>query len=79
MAGKRTVELKYDWQSHRVTGVYEGTQVDLPLTPQTQDDASVQLALMVELLGGPHAGPVSPSSTRTACASTSSRARAKSR
>jgi hypothetical protein len=46
------IELNYDWQTHRVRGVYEGTMVDLPLTPQVQDDGSVQLALMVELLAG---------------------------
>jgi hypothetical protein len=46
----RRIELKYDWQGRRVTGSYEGTAVDLPLTPQVQDDASVQLALMAELL-----------------------------
>jgi len=50
-AGK-SIELKYDWQTHKVTGTYEGTQVDLPLTPQVQDDGSVQLGLMVELLQG---------------------------
>jgi hypothetical protein len=51
-SSKRTIELKYDWHSHRVTGVYEQTPVDLPLTPEVQDDASIQLALMVELLAG---------------------------
>jgi hypothetical protein len=40
----KAVNLQYDWQTHRVTGTYEGTAVDLPLTPQVQDDASVQLA-----------------------------------
>jgi hypothetical protein len=50
-AAKNT-DLKYDWQAHRVTGTYEGTAVDLPLTPQVQDDGSVQLSLMVELLAG---------------------------
>jgi hypothetical protein len=48
----KSIELKYDWQSHRVTGTYEKTKVDLPLTPQVQDDGSVQLDLMVELLAG---------------------------
>jgi len=48
----KSIQLNYDWQLHRVTGVYEGTQVSLPLTPQVQDDGSVQLALMVELLAG---------------------------
>jgi len=46
------IQLNYDWELHRVTGVYEGTEVSLPLTPQVQDDGSVQLALMVELLAG---------------------------
>jgi hypothetical protein len=50
-AGKSVV-LNYDWQAHRVTGTYEGTKVDLPLTPQVRDDGSVQLGLMVELLAG---------------------------
>ena len=48
----KSILLNYDWQTHRVTGTYEGTKVDLPLTPQVQDDGSVQLALMVELLAG---------------------------
>ena len=49
---KRAVEVKYDWEQGRLTGVYEDTRVDLPLTPGVQDDASVQVALMVELLRG---------------------------
>jgi Protein of unknown function (DUF3108) len=49
---KRTVDLKYDWASHRLTGISEGTKIDMPLTPDVQDDASVQVALMVELLAG---------------------------
>jgi len=55
-SSKRTIDLKYDWQSQRVTGVYEQTRVDLPLTPEVQDDASIQLELMVELIAGrtPH-------------------------
>jgi Protein of unknown function (DUF3108) len=50
-AGK-SIELSYDWQTHKVTGTYEGTKVDLPLTPRVQDDGSVQLGLSVELLAG---------------------------
>jgi hypothetical protein len=50
-AAKR-IDLTYDWHTRRVTGTYEGTPVELPLTPQVQDDASVQLALMTELLAG---------------------------
>jgi hypothetical protein len=35
-----------------VTGVYEDTKVDMPLQPGIQDDLSVQIALVVELLRG---------------------------
>jgi hypothetical protein len=48
----KSIELNYDWQAHRVTGTYESTNVDLPLTPKVQDDGSVQLAFMVEILAG---------------------------
>ena len=48
----KAVDLRYDWESHRVTGTYEGTAVDLPLTADVRDDASVQLGLTVELLAG---------------------------
>jgi Protein of unknown function (DUF3108) len=48
----KSIRLDYDWQTHKVTGTYESTKVDLPLTPQVQDDGSVQLNLMVELLAG---------------------------
>ena len=51
-SANKNTELTYDWQAKRVTGTYEGTPVDLPLTPQVQDEASVQLALMVALLAG---------------------------
>lgn len=49
---KRAVNVHYDWSRQRVTGVYEDTPVDLTLTPGVQDDSSVQVAMMVELLGG---------------------------
>lgn len=48
----KSINLDYDWQSARVTGLYEGTQVDQRLAPGVQDDGSVQLALIVELLAG---------------------------
>lgn len=49
---KRKVDVEYDWEKHRVTGVYEDTPVDLRLTPGLQDESSVQIAMMVELLNG---------------------------
>ena len=48
----KSIELNYNWQTHKVSGTYEGAKVDLPLTPRVQDDGSVQLGLMVELLAG---------------------------
>ena len=49
---RRAIDVKYDWDKGRVTGVYEEDKVDLPLTAGVQDDASVQVAMMVELLRG---------------------------
>jgi Protein of unknown function (DUF3108) len=49
---RRAIDVKYDWDHGRVTGVYEEDKVDLPLTAGVQDDASVQVAMMVELLRG---------------------------
>ncbi len=51
-SSKRTVNVTYDWQHQRVTGVYEDTPVDLALTPGVQDDSSIQIALMAALLHG---------------------------
>src|ERR1700739_1394559 len=49
---KRSIDVTYDWEHQRITGVYEQTPVDLQLEPGVQDDSSVQIALMVELLSG---------------------------
>lgn len=49
---KRDADVQFDWEHGRVTGVYEGTKVDMPVQPGIQDDLSVQIALMVELLAG---------------------------
>jgi Protein of unknown function (DUF3108) len=49
---KRDADLQFDWEHNRVTGTYEDVKVDMPLQPGTQDDLSVQIALMVELLAG---------------------------
>lgn len=51
-SSKRAADLQFDWEHNRVTGVYEDAKVDMPLQPGTQDDLSVQIALMVELLAG---------------------------
>jgi hypothetical protein len=49
---KRDVDVQFDWERNRVTGVYEDIKVDMPLQPGIQDDLSIQIALMVELLAG---------------------------
>jgi len=48
----KSTDLVYDWGTAKVTGTVDGVRVDQPLTPGVQDDGSVQLALMVELLAG---------------------------
>jgi hypothetical protein len=45
-------DVTFDWAAGRAAGVYEGVAVDLPLQPGIQDDLSVQIAMMVELLRG---------------------------
>jgi hypothetical protein len=49
---KRDADVAFDWEHGRVSGVYEDKKVDMPLPPGIQDDLSVQIALMVELLKG---------------------------
>jgi hypothetical protein len=44
--------VTFDWSAGRANGVYEGAAVDMPITPGIQDDLSVQIAMMVELLHG---------------------------
>ena len=48
----RSSDLSYDWQAQQVTGTLDGARVEQALAPGVQDDGSVQLALMVELLAG---------------------------
>jgi hypothetical protein len=51
-ATKRDANVVFDWEHDRVTGVYEDAKVDMPIPPGIQDDLSIQIALMVELLRG---------------------------
>jgi hypothetical protein len=48
----KSVDLKFDWQARRVTGVSERKPVDVALEPGTLDSLSVQIALMRELAAG---------------------------
>lgn len=45
-------DVRFDWSAGRATGNYEGVTIDLQLKPGIQDDLSVQIAMMVELLHG---------------------------
>jgi hypothetical protein len=49
---KRDLDLHFDWERQRVTGVAAEQTVDAPLEAGVQDDLSVQIALMVALSAG---------------------------
>jgi hypothetical protein len=51
-ATKRDAQIVFDWEHNRATGVYEDVKVDMPLQPGVQDDLSIHIALIVELLTG---------------------------
>jgi len=51
-SGSRDSDVTFDWAAGHASGVYEGTQVDMPISPGVQDDLSVQIELMVDLLHG---------------------------
>jgi hypothetical protein len=42
----------FNWQSGRATGTYEGTKLDMPIKSGIQDDLSVQIELIFDLLHG---------------------------
>jgi hypothetical protein len=48
----KDIRLKFDWQAGRVTGLADGKPIDFEIEPGTQDTASVQAAMLVELLAG---------------------------
>lgn len=50
--GGKDVHLAFDWAANRVLGEAAGKPVDLVVTPGTQDTASVQAAMLVDLLAG---------------------------
>jgi len=50
--GSSTVELDFDWQSQRATGVSETKPVDLKLKDGTQDVMSIQVEVMLDLKHG---------------------------
>jgi hypothetical protein len=48
----KDVKHAFDWTEGRVRGTAQGKPFDLAVTPGTQDTASVQAAMIVELLAG---------------------------
>lgn len=48
----KDVRFKFDWVAGRVRGEAEGVPFDLAVMPGTQDTASVQAAMIIELLAG---------------------------
>jgi len=49
---RKDVRFQFDWTTGRVRGEAEGVPFDLAVQPGTQDTASVQAAMIVELLAG---------------------------
>lgn len=50
--GSSTVEIDFDWQNKRATGVSETKPVDLPLKEGVQDVMSIQVEVMLDLKHG---------------------------
>jgi hypothetical protein len=46
---ERPIDLKFDWNSRRVTGVAKGAPVDLEIPPDTQDPMSLQISALRDL------------------------------
>jgi hypothetical protein len=49
---KRDINVQFNWENGHVTGVYQDSQMDLTVPPGTQDDLSIQIALLLELMRG---------------------------
>jgi hypothetical protein len=49
---QRDIDLRFDWEKLRVTGVSAAAAVDESISAGTQDDLSIQVALMFELANG---------------------------
>jgi Protein of unknown function (DUF3108) len=45
-------DVVFDWDTGRASGTYEGVKVDMPIKPGIQDDLSVQIELINDLLHG---------------------------
>jgi hypothetical protein len=50
--GSSSVEIKFDWQDKRATGVSETKPVDIQLPEGAQDVMSIQVEVMLDLMNG---------------------------
>jgi hypothetical protein len=50
--GSATVNVDFDWDRHLATGESEGKPVEIKLQPATQDLASIQVQVMLDLRNG---------------------------
>jgi uncharacterized protein DUF3108 len=48
----RGLNIKYDWANNKITGTDSGQTIDMALKPGVQDDSSLQIALIHDLLAG---------------------------
>jgi hypothetical protein len=49
---RHDADVQFDWSKGRATGMYEGQTIDLAVTPGVQDDLSVQIAMIRQLVLG---------------------------
>jgi hypothetical protein len=49
---RRDGDVIFDWEAGKATGIYEGSAIDLAVTPGVQDDMSVQIAMILQLVRG---------------------------
>lgn len=55
---KRDGSLQFGWDEERVSGVMEGSRVDMPTEPGLQDRLSIQIAVMTALLRSAEPGTI---------------------
>lgn len=48
----KDIQLHFDWAAGHVTGTYEDSPLDVPVPPGTQDELSLGIALVQELMRG---------------------------
>ncbi len=49
---RHDADVTFDWDTGKASGVYEGAPIDVTIAPGVQDDLSVQIAMIRQLLSG---------------------------